>query len=82
MGMIKKQYQTAVTADEVNKLLQEKLSTYPRGKVRFSAILTGHAEDIDLTAAEIAFEFELGIAPEFTVKPKERKNHPLPNRSR
>ena len=28
MGMIKKQYETAVTADEVNKLLQENLNNY------------------------------------------------------
>ena len=28
MGMIKKQYETAVTADEVNKLLQENLNKY------------------------------------------------------
>ena len=28
MGMIKKQYETAVTADEVNKLLQENLDHY------------------------------------------------------
>ena len=28
MGMIKKQYETAVTADEVNKLLQESLNKY------------------------------------------------------
>ena len=28
MGMIKKQYETAVTADEVNKLLQENLEKY------------------------------------------------------
>ena len=28
MGMIKKQYETAVTAEEVNKLLQESLNNY------------------------------------------------------
>ena len=28
MGMIKKQYETAVTADEVNKLLQQNLDQY------------------------------------------------------
>ena len=28
MGMIKKQYETAVTADEVNKLLQENMDHY------------------------------------------------------
>ena len=28
MGMIKKQYETSVTADEVNKLLQENLDKY------------------------------------------------------
>lgn len=75
MGMIKKQYQTAVTADEVNKLLQEKLSTYIQEE---KLELLGNPlpvmrEDIDWTAAEIAFEFELGIAPEFTVKPKGKK---------
>ena len=32
MSMIKKQYETAVTADEVNKLLQQNLDQYLKGR--------------------------------------------------
>ena len=32
MGLIKKQYETAVTADEVNKLLREHLDSYLKEK--------------------------------------------------
>ena len=75
MGMIKKQYETAVTADEVNKLLQERLNTYIQDE---KLELLGHPlpvmqDDINWKANEIAFEFDLGLAPEFTVKPKGKK---------
>lgn len=75
MGMIKRQYQTAVTADEVNKLLQEKLRAYIQEEKLelLGQPLPVVQESIDWKAPEIAFEFELGLAPEFTVKPKGKK---------
>ena len=69
MGMIRKQYEKSVMIDEVNKLLQESLNNYlveekldilgnPLPKVK---------EDFSWDAENYAFEFELGLAPEFEV---------------
>ncbi|MGB0367532.1 MAG: trigger factor [Flavobacteriaceae bacterium] len=75
MGMIKKQYETAVTADEVNKLLQEKLNKYIQDE---KLELMGNPlpimqEEIDWRAEQLSFEFELGLAPAFDVKIKGKK---------
>ena len=75
MGMIKKQYETAVTADEVNKLLQENLNNYIQEE---KLELLGNPlpvmqDDIDWKANNLVFEFELGLAPSFKVKVKGKK---------
>ncbi|MEL0301875.1 MAG: trigger factor family protein, partial [Flavobacteriaceae bacterium] len=75
MGMIKKQYETAITADEVNKLLQENLNKYIQDE---KLELLGNPlpvmqEEIDWKADQLSFEFELGIAPAFEVKIKGKK---------
>lgn len=75
MGMIKKQYETAVTADEVNKLLQENLNNYIQEE---KLELLGNPlpvmqDDIDWKANNLDFEFELGLAPSFKVKVKGKK---------
>ena len=75
MGMIKKQYETAVTADEVNKLLQENLNKYIQEE---KLELLGNPlpvmqDDIDWKANNLDFEFELGLAPSFKVKVKGKK---------
>ena len=75
MGMIKKQYETAVTADEVNKLLQENLNNYIQEE---KLELLGNPlpvmqEEIDWKADQLSFEFELGLAPNFEVKIKGKK---------
>ena len=75
MGMIKKQYETAVTADEVNKLLQENLNNYIKEE---KLELLGNPlpvmqDDIDWKADNLDFEFELGLAPSFKVKVKGKK---------
>ncbi|MGB1448601.1 MAG: trigger factor [Flavobacteriaceae bacterium] len=75
MGMIKKQYETAVTADEVNKLLQENLNKYIQEE---KLELLGNPlpvmqEEIDWKADQLSFEFELGLAPSFDVKVKSKK---------
>ena len=69
MGMIKKQYETAVTADEVNKLLQEKLEAYLKEE---NLKILGNPlpvlkDDLDWKSAKIDFDFELGLSPEFEV---------------
>ncbi len=75
MGMVKKQYGKAVLVDEVNKLLQEGLNKYlteekldvlgqPLPKVQ---------DEINWEAESFSFEFELGLAPEFSVDLKSKK---------
>ena len=75
MGMIKKQYETAVTADEVNKLLQENLNKYIQDE---KLELLGNPlpvmqDEINWKAKNLSFEFELGLAPSFEVKIKGKK---------
>ena len=75
MGMIKKQYGKAVLIDEVNKLLQEALSKYINDE-KLDVLgnpLPKPQDDLDWDADNFVFEFELGMAPQFDVKPKSRK---------
>lgn len=75
MGLIKKQYETAVTADEVNKLLQKNLDNYLKEK-EFKILgnpLPKMNDAIDWKADSLDFEFELGLSPEFEVNLKSRK---------
>ena len=74
MGMIKKQYETAVTADEVNKLLQQNLDQYLKEeKINILGNpLPVMQEDLDWKATELSFSFELGLSPEFEVKLTEK----------
>ena len=74
MGMIKKQYETAVTADEVNKLLQENLDHYIKEE---KLNLLGNPlpviqEDLDRKAPKFSFDFELGLSPEFEINLTEK----------
>ena len=74
MGMIKKQYETAVTADEVNKLLQQNLEQYLRDE---NLNILGNPlpvmkEELDWKANDFTFDFELGLSPEFEVKLTEK----------
>ena len=74
IGMIKKQYETAVTADEVNKLLQQNLDQYLKEE-KISILgnpLPVMQEDLDWKATELSFSFELGLSPEFEVKITEK----------
>ena len=74
IGMIKKQYETAVTADEVNKLLQQNLDLYLKEE-KISILgnpLPVKQEDLDWKATELSFSFELGLSPEFEVKITEK----------
>jgi len=69
--MIKKQYEKAVIADEVNKLLRENLDKYIKDEkleLLGNPIPKASKEDLDWEASQLNFEFELGLAPKFDIK--------------
>lgn len=71
MGMIKKQYQQAVIADEVNKLLKENLEKFIKEEkldLLGNPLPKAADEELDWNADQMDFEFELGLAPKFEVK--------------
>lgn len=71
MGMIKKQYQQAVIADEVNKLLRENLEKFIKEEkldLLGNPLPKAADDEIDWNADHMDFEFELGLAPKFEVK--------------
>jgi len=70
MGLVKKQYEKSVMIDEVNKLLQDSLNKF---LVEEKLDILGNPlpkmqEDFSWDAVDYAFEFELGLSPEFDVK--------------
>ena len=70
MGLIKKQYGTAVKAEEINKLLQTKIFEYIReNKVdMLGEPLPIEAQQANINMAddkEFTFEFEIALAPKF-----------------
>ena len=70
-GMIKKQYEKAVIADEVNKLIQENLDNYiKKEKLELlgNPIPKEKNNSIDWNHGNMQFEFELGLAPKFEIK--------------
>jgi trigger factor len=75
MGLIKKQYGKAVLVDEVNKLLQDNLNKYLTEE-KLDVLgnpLPKQKDNFNWDAEELAFEFELGLAPEFEVSLKTKK---------
>ncbi len=72
MGMVKKQYGTAVLVEEVNKILQDALQKYlteEKLNVLGNPLPKNEAE-INWEADDYSFEFELGLAPDFDVDVK------------
>lgn len=70
-GMIKKQYEKAVIADEVNKLIQENLDNYIRKEkleLLGNPLPKEKNNSIDWNHGNMQFEFELGLAPKFEIK--------------
>lgn len=69
MGMIKKQYGKSVMIDEVNKLLQESLNKFLTEEKLdiLGNPLPKMQDDLNWDAEDYAFEFELGLAPEFDI---------------
>ncbi|MCJ7467424.1 MAG: trigger factor [Maribacter sp.] len=75
LGLIKKQYGKAILVDEVNKLLQDNLNKYLTEE-KLDVLgnpLPKQQDNFDWAAEELAFEFELGLAPEFEVPLKIKK---------
>ena len=69
MGMIKKQYEKSIVIDEVNKLLQESLTKYLTDE---KLDILGNPipkpnPDFSWEKESLSFEFELGMAPKFTI---------------
>ncbi len=76
MGLIKKQYGKAVLVDEVNKLLQDNLNKYLTEE-KLDVLgnpLPKQQDNFNWEADELAFEFELGLAPDFEVPLKTKKS--------
>ena len=75
MGMVKKQYGKAVLVDEVNKLLQDALNKYLTEEKLdvLGQPLPKPQDNLDWDSEELSFEFELGLAPEFTVDLQTKK---------
>lgn len=68
MSLIVKQYGKAVLFEEVNKILQEKLGSYlTEEKLDILGNPLPVASDINWDADVLKFDFELGLAPEFTL---------------
>lgn len=75
MGLVKKKYNKAVTAEEINKILQESLSNYLKDE-KLDVLgnpLPVEQGDIDWDDDNFAFSFEIGLSPKFEIKLKGRK---------
>jgi len=69
MSLIQKQYGKAVLLEEVNKLLQASLNDY-LAKEKLDVLgnpLPKITDDFNWDSDDFSFEFELGLAPKFTV---------------
>ena len=75
IGMIKKQYEKSVIADEVNKILQESLDKYLKDQkiAILGNPLPKMNNDIDWKSESFNFSFELGLSPKFELDLKKRK---------
>lgn len=76
MSLIQKQYGKAVLLEEVNKVLQENLNKYlTEEKIDvLGNPLPKLSEDFDWNKDDFSFDFELGLAPEFTVDLSAKNN--------
>lgn len=75
MGMVKKQYGTAVRVEEVNKLLQKALGTFLQEE-KLDVLgnpLPKNQEDFDWGVDDYNFEFDLGLAPKFDINLQPKK---------
>lgn len=76
MSLIQKQYGKAVLLEEVNKVLQENLNKYlSEEKIELLGNpLPKVTDDFDWNKEDFSFDFELGLAPEFSVDLSAKNN--------
>ncbi|MES2746847.1 MAG: trigger factor [Bacteroidota bacterium] len=76
MSLINKQYGKAVLLEEVNKVLQENLNRYLQQEKLdiLGNPLPKVTEDFNWDADDFKFDFELGLAPEFSVDLNAKNN--------
>ena len=68
MSFVKKQYEQAVIFDTVNELLQKSVSDFINTeKLSILGNPVPVMKEVDWNADQMAFDFELGLAPEFDV---------------
>lgn len=68
MSLVKKQYERGVMLEEVNRMLQENLNKYlQEEKLDILGNPLPVTSDVNWDAETLAFDFELGLAPEFNV---------------
>lgn len=67
MGLIRKQYEKALTAEQIQRLLQQNLHQYivQENLNILGEVLPREQEAINFDAEELSFEFELGLSPQF-----------------
>ena len=75
MGLVKKKYNKVVTAEEINKILQESLSNYLKDEKLdvLGSPIPVEQDDIDWGNENFTFSFEIGLSPKFVIKLKGRK---------
>ena len=68
MAMIRKQYESSVRIEEVNKMLQDGLFNYLESeKLEILGQPLPMPSQVDFTADSFQVQFEIGMAPEFTL---------------
>ncbi len=68
-SLIRKKFGTSVLVEEINKIIQQELNDYVQ-KNELNLLgnpLPKEDNEIDWTGEDFTFEFEIGMAPEFTV---------------
>jgi len=78
MTLIRKQYEGPITADEINKRLQDELYAYlEREKIEILGQPLPVAGDVDFSAEKNTFEFELGVAPAIELEVSDKVKIPF-----
>jgi trigger factor len=78
MTLIRKQYEGPITADEINKRLQDELYAYlEREKIDVLGQPLPVASDVDFTAESNTFVFELGVAPALELEVSDKVKIPF-----
>lgn len=78
MTLIRKQYEGPITADEINKRLQDELYSYlEREKIDILGQPLPVAGDVDFTAESNTFVFELGVAPALELEVSDKVKIPF-----